>query len=58
MSSTPTPATTTAIDRTRLEDSYLPSPKEHPAPVTDLTAHRLLRTRVLGGVINEYRYAA
>jgi hypothetical protein len=31
---------------------------EHPAPVTDLTAHRLLRTQVLGGVINEYRYAA
>jgi hypothetical protein len=26
--------------------------------VTDLTAHRLLRTQVLGGVINEYRYAA
>jgi transposase-like protein len=32
--------------------------QEHPAPVTDLTTHRLLRTRVLGGVINEYRYAA
>ena len=31
---------------------------EHPAPVTDLTTRRLLRTRVLGGVINEYRYAA
>jgi hypothetical protein len=26
--------------------------------VTDLTAHRLLRTQVLGDVINEYRYAA
>ncbi|WTE32001.1 transposase [Streptomyces sp. NBC_01618] len=35
-----------------------PLAQEHPAPSTDLTAHRLLRTRVLGGVINEYRYAA
>ncbi|MFF4526551.1 hypothetical protein [Streptomyces bluensis] len=26
--------------------------------VTNLAAHRLLRTRVLGGVINECRYAA
>jgi hypothetical protein len=31
--------------------------QEHPVPEADLTAHRLLRTRVLGGVINEYRYA-
>ena len=31
---------------------------EHPAPLTDLTTHRLLRTRVLGGVVNEYRYAS
>lgn len=35
-----------------------PLAQEHPAPSTDSTAHRLLRTRVLGGVINEYRYAA
>lgn len=35
-----------------------PLAQEHPAPSTDLTAHRLLRARVLGGVINEYRYAA
>jgi putative transposase len=35
-----------------------PLADEHPAPVTDPTSHRLLRTRVLGGIINEYRYAA
>jgi putative transposase len=35
-----------------------PLAQEHPVPVADLTAHRLLRTRVLGGVISEYRYAA
>jgi putative transposase len=34
-----------------------PLTQEHPEPVTDLTTHRLLRTRVLGGVVNEYRYA-
>ena len=28
------------------------------APVIDLNTTRLLRTRVLGGLINEYRYAA
>jgi transposase InsO family protein len=35
-----------------------PLAQEHPAPVTDPTTHRLLRTRVLGGVISEYRYPA
>jgi putative transposase len=35
-----------------------PLAAEHPAPVTDLTSHRLLRKRVLGGIINEYNYAA
>jgi len=35
-----------------------PLTQEHPLPMTTLTSHRLLRTRVLGGVINEYRYAA
>ncbi|MGW1682171.1 integrase core domain-containing protein [Saccharopolyspora sp. NPDC002376] len=32
--------------------------QEQPAPVHSLDAWQLLRTRVLGGVINEYRYAA
>ena len=35
-----------------------PLAQEHPAPVTNPTNHRLLRTRVLGGVISEYRYVA
>ncbi|MFV5998708.1 integrase core domain-containing protein [Streptomyces sp. NPDC056231] len=35
-----------------------PLAQAHPAAATDLTARRLLRTRVFGGVINEYRYAA
>ncbi|MDF3294407.1 integrase core domain-containing protein [Streptomyces silvisoli] len=35
-----------------------PLAQEHPTPVTDLSAHRLLRTRLLGGAINEYRYTA
>ncbi|MET9475050.1 MULTISPECIES: integrase core domain-containing protein [unclassified Streptomyces] len=35
-----------------------PLAQEHPVSATNLTAHRLLRTRVVGGVINEYRYAA
>ncbi|MGX4694669.1 integrase core domain-containing protein [Streptomyces sp. JNUCC 63] len=32
-----------------------PLAQEHPAPKTDLTTHRVLRRRVLGGVINELR---
>ncbi|MFE2070730.1 integrase core domain-containing protein, partial [Streptomyces sp. NPDC059467] len=35
-----------------------PLAQERPVPSTDLTARRLLRTRIPGGVINEYRYAA
>lgn len=35
-----------------------PLAREHPSPMTAPIAHRILRTRVLGGVINEYRYAA
>ncbi|MFE9941523.1 hypothetical protein [Streptomyces hirsutus] len=43
-------------DRTR--GQLPPLAQEHPAPKTDLTAHQVLRHRALGGVINEYRYAA
>ncbi|MET8630565.1 integrase core domain-containing protein [Kitasatospora sp. NPDC004669] len=35
-----------------------PLAQAHPMPVPTPTAHRLLRTRVLDGVINEYRYVA
>jgi putative transposase len=35
-----------------------PLAQQQPAPVTDPTGHRLLRTHVLGSVINEHRYAA
>ncbi|MET7663540.1 integrase, partial [Streptomyces sp. NPDC005463] len=31
---------------------------QQPTTVHDLDTHRLLRTRVLGSAINEYRYAA
>ncbi|WP_308403624.1 integrase core domain-containing protein [Streptomyces niphimycinicus] len=35
-----------------------PLTHERPKPMSAPTAHRLLPTRILGGVINEYRYAA
>jgi len=35
-----------------------PGADQQPATAHDLEGRRLLRTRVLGGVINEYRYAA
>ncbi|MEU2602925.1 hypothetical protein ABZ669_38720 [Streptomyces hirsutus] len=33
-----------------------PFAERRPAPVTDLSTTRLLRSRVLGGLISEYRY--
>jgi transposase InsO family protein len=39
-------------------DQLPPLAQEHQVSAANLTAHRLLHTRVLGGVINEYRYAA
>ncbi|MFI0733780.1 integrase core domain-containing protein [Streptomyces sp. NPDC021225] len=35
-----------------------PLAQEHPTPMVGPSTHRILRTRILGGVINEYRYAA
>jgi putative transposase len=42
----------------RARDQRPPDALEQPAPVQDLECRRLLRTRVLGGIINEYRYVA
>jgi putative transposase len=39
-------------------DQLPPKAQQHPAAAHDLTTRRLLRTRILGGLINEYRYAA
>ncbi|MEU1802736.1 integrase core domain-containing protein [Streptomyces sp. NPDC019937] len=35
-----------------------PDVPEQPAVAHDLNTHKVLRTRILGGLINEYRYAA
>jgi transposase len=35
-----------------------PKAQQHPAAVDDLNTRRLLRTRILGGLINEYRHVA
>ncbi|MFI0730214.1 integrase core domain-containing protein [Streptomyces sp. NPDC021225] len=35
-----------------------PLAQEHPTSMVGPSTHRVLRTRILGGVINEYRYAA
>ncbi|MGM1058566.1 integrase core domain-containing protein [Saccharothrix sp. Mg75] len=39
-------------------DQLPPEARQHPAAVHDLDTHRVLRTRILGGLINEYRHAA
>ncbi|WP_202919475.1 integrase core domain-containing protein [Saccharothrix deserti] len=39
-------------------DQLSPAAQEHPATVHDLDTRRLLRTRILGGLVNEYRHAA
>ncbi|GAB3006703.1 integrase core domain-containing protein [Saccharothrix stipae] len=39
-------------------DQLPPERQQHPATVHDLDTHRVLRTRILGGLINEYRQAA
>jgi len=42
----------------RSQNQLSPDAHQQPTTLRDLDARRLLRTRVLGGVINEYRYAA
>lgn len=42
----------------RARNQLPPGGHQQPATVHDLEGRRLLRTRVLGGVVNEYRYAA
>ncbi|MFJ2766081.1 integrase core domain-containing protein [Streptomyces prasinus] len=42
----------------RARQQLPPDADRRPATVHDLDGRRLLRTRVLGGIINEYRYAA
>ncbi len=42
----------------RARNQLPPGTHEQTTVAHDLQGHRLLRTRVLGGVINEYRYAA
>jgi transposase InsO family protein len=42
----------------RARDQRPPGAAEQSAPVHDLEGRRLLRTRILGGTINEYRYTA
>ncbi|ONI91565.1 integrase [Saccharothrix sp. ALI-22-I] len=39
-------------------DQLPPEAQHHPAAVHELDTHRPLRTRILGGLINEYRHAA
>nr|WP_158853123.1 integrase core domain-containing protein [Saccharothrix deserti] len=39
-------------------DQLPPEAREDPAPVHDLDTRRLLRTRIPGGLINEYRHTA
>ncbi|WP_306750343.1 integrase core domain-containing protein [Saccharothrix yanglingensis] len=39
-------------------DQLPPEARQHPAAIHDLDTHRVLRTRILGGLINEYRHTA
>jgi transposase InsO family protein len=42
----------------RARNQLPPGADQQPITVHDLEVRRLLRTRILGGAINEYRYAA
>ncbi len=39
----------------KARDQLPPAARQHPAAVHDLGTHSVLRTRILGGLINEYR---
>ncbi|WNV85243.1 integrase core domain-containing protein [Umezawaea sp. Da 62-37] len=39
-------------------DQLPPAGQQHPAAVHDPDTRRVLRTRILGGLINEYKHAA
>ncbi|WP_349307947.1 integrase, partial [Streptomyces sp. H10-C2] len=54
----PTSSTTTSTAPTGPGTNYRPAPTSNPPPLHNLDTRKPVRTRVLGGVINEYRYAA
>ncbi|MEU8878238.1 hypothetical protein AB0D24_45370 [Streptomyces javensis] len=48
----------TCTDEVSGKGKLPPLLQEHPTSMVGLSAQRVLRTRILGGMINEYRYAA
>jgi hypothetical protein len=54
----PTSGTTTTTDPIKHETSHRPNTDQQPATIHDLQTHKVQHTRILGGLINEYRYTA
>lgn len=54
----PTSGTTTNTARTAPGTSCRPAPTTSPITLHEPESRKLLPTRILGGVINEYRYVA